>query len=392
MHIRIPVLLFTAACAAAAAPAFREEKLHGRHAYVLDNGLIRVSVLRGGGHIAEVRLLSSDPKKNINPMRVPHYPTIEPYEYQDAKHDAIYGTSPHRWLHSGYMGHLLCFPFYGPPSSEDEVRAGLGNHGEAPIVEWRKIQVDITGGATTLRYGATLEKTQYRVERAVTLADSSRAVRVEEWVENLVSYDRPVNWMQHATFGPPFIEPGRTFLDVSATRGLTAGGRPGATSLKPNSEVQWPRGTAPDGRPADLRPFQPVPNAGAYVALLLDRSRTEQFFTLYNAGYGVLIGYLFPAQGNPWLADWQENKSNRTPPWNGQALARGIEFGSTPFAEGLRKSIERGSLFDVPAYRWIGARRRLKTEFTIFVNEVPIGFGGVRDVRREGGVPVVVPR
>ena len=75
-------------------------------------------------------------------MRVPHYPMIEPYEYDDAKHNGIYGDTPHRWLHSGYMGHLLCFPFYGPPSSDDEVRAGLGNHGEAPIVEWRQLGVE----------------------------------------------------------------------------------------------------------------------------------------------------------------------------------------------------------------------------------------------------------
>jgi hypothetical protein len=67
-------------------PAFRTEMFHGRQAYVLDNGRIRVSLLRGGGHIAEIRFLSDDPKKSVNPMRVPHYQTIEPYEYDPAKH------------------------------------------------------------------------------------------------------------------------------------------------------------------------------------------------------------------------------------------------------------------------------------------------------------------
>jgi catechol 2,3-dioxygenase-like lactoylglutathione lyase family enzyme len=110
------------------------ETFHRRRAWVISNGWIRVSVLAGGGHIAEVRMLSDDPKKSLNPMRVPHYPTIEPFEYDAAKHDAIYGHETHRWLSSGYMGHMLCFPFYGPPSDEEE-RAGLGYHGEAPIVE-----------------------------------------------------------------------------------------------------------------------------------------------------------------------------------------------------------------------------------------------------------------
>ena len=34
----------------------------GRHAWILTNGDLRVSILRGGGHIAEVRLISQDPK------------------------------------------------------------------------------------------------------------------------------------------------------------------------------------------------------------------------------------------------------------------------------------------------------------------------------------------
>lgn len=361
------------AASACAAQTVREEKVYGRQAWVLENGVMRVALLRGGGHIAEVRFLSDDPKTNVNPMRVPHYPTIEPYEYDPAKHDAIYGDDPHRWLSAGYMGHLLCFPFYGPPSSPEEIRAGLGNHGEAPIVEWKKLGVDESADGVTFRYGAKLEKTQYLVERAVTLGKGQRMVRVEEWVENLASYDRPINWMQHATFGPPFVEPGKTYLDLSATRGL-----------RDDAEVNWTDGSR--------RAMPAEPHTGSYTALLLNSGRDEQFFTMYHTGFRVLIGYLFPAAGNLWIADWQENRRSMVKPWNGQVVARGIEFGSTPFAEGLRKSVERGSLFGAPAYRWIGARQRLKTEFTIFLEEIPEGFAGVRDVVRKNGTPAVVKR
>jgi hypothetical protein len=99
-----------AATLLAQAPTIQEGRFQGRRAWIMANGLIQVSVLAGGGHIAEVRLLSSDPKASINPMRVPHYPTIDPHEYDPAKHDAIYGDDSGRWLMSGYMGHMLCFP------------------------------------------------------------------------------------------------------------------------------------------------------------------------------------------------------------------------------------------------------------------------------------------
>ncbi|MBI4875137.1 MAG: hypothetical protein HY822_10945 [Acidobacteria bacterium] len=368
MNRNAVLLLLLSAGAGLAQPpvTVAEETFHGRRAWVLSNGLIRVSLLTGGGHIAEVRFLSDDPKKNVNPMRVPHYPTIEPHLYDPARHDAAYGDTPHKRLSSGYMGHLLCFPFYGPPS-EDEARQGLGNHGEAPVVEWRRMKTGTNSEGVTFWYGADLPKTQFRVERAVSLSRGQRTVRVEEWVENLARFDRPVNWMQHATFGPPFVEPGQTALDTSAVRAV-AGDR------------------LPD------RVFPPQPKSGAYHALRLDPARAEQFFTLYHPGYRVLIGYLFPSEGSPWLADWQENRRNTTLPWNGQVVARGIEFGSTPYAEGLRRSVQRNSLLGTPAFRWIGARQRLKMEFTIFLEEIPAGFGGVKDARIENGVPVLVPR
>ena len=366
-----------------------EEKVYNRPAWVLSNGKIRVAVLPGGGHIAEVRFQSGDPKKDINPMRVPHYPTIDPDTYVDATHNAIYGSDPHRWLSSGYMGHLLCFPFYGPPSSPAEIAAGLGNHGEAPIVRWRELGRQIAAEALMFRYGAMLAKTQYTVERTIRLFKDQTYFHVEESIQNEANFDRPFQWMQHATFGPPFVEPGKTMLDVSATRGLTASG---TTSLRADTEFSWPNGVAPDGKPANLRPMQPAPHAGAYSALLMDPSRQQQFFTLYHSGYRVLIGYVFPTASNPWLADWQENQRAGNPPWNGQVVARGIEFGNSPFAEGLRKAIDRGSLFGVAAYEWIGARERRRNEFTVFLAEVPLGYGGVRNVVLEAGEPRVIAK
>ena len=348
---------------------FLEQKVNGRDAYVLDNGWMRVSLLRGGGHIAEVRLQSGDQKKDVNPMRVPHYPTIDPHTYQDAKDNKMYGDSPHRLLSAGYMGHLLCFPFYGPPSSADEIAAHFGNHGEAPVVEWKLGKVETNAAGVTVSYSAELPLTQYRVERLVTLPRGLRQVKVEEWVENLAGFDRPMQWMQHATFGPPFVEPGKTRLEVSAAKGFAN-----------NEEFAWPRAGG-----VDQRVMRTDPKSGGYTPLLLDPERKEQFFIVSNPDFPVMIGYVFPAEGNPWLADWQENRRNTEPPWNGKVIARGIEFGNSPYAEGLKKAIERGTMFGAPAYGWIGAKKRMKTEYTIFLWDA----GDVKDVRTENGIVVV---
>ncbi|MGH9630938.1 MAG: hypothetical protein ACRD7E_21720, partial [Bryobacteraceae bacterium] len=123
-------------------------------------------------------------------------------------------------------------------------------------------QPDSGPDGLVFRYGADLRKTQYRVERTLTMRPGESVLYVEEWVENLAPYDRPVNWVQHATFGPPFIAPGKSQLDMSATKGQVAGGAAATSSLLPSSDFEWPEALGPDGGKVSLRPFQPRPNAG----------------------------------------------------------------------------------------------------------------------------------
>ena len=357
--MKLRLLLMTFVCLVllrGQGPTFQEGDFRGRKAYILETSRMRVTALRGGGHLAEIRLKTGDPLKDVNPMRIPHYSTIEPYAYQPARHDTLYGSDPHRWLSSGYMGHLLCFPQFGPPSA-DEAIAGLGNHGEAPIVEWKPQGSSAQGGTVQFRYAADLPRTQYRVWRTLTLREDETMLNVEEWVENMATMDRPINWVQHATFGPPFIAPGKSYLDISKVK-ATAGAGP-----------------VP-------RDFTNSPGTGAYTAMLLDPAVAESWFTVYNPDYRVLIGYLFPTADNPWIADWQENQRAKQKPWDGKVVARGIEFGTTPLAEGLRKSVERATMLGAPTYRWIGARQSLRTTFTIFLHEIPAGFSGVKAVQR----------
>jgi hypothetical protein len=362
----LPALLVFAASLDGQSPALREGKFEGRRAYILETSRMRVSALAGGGHLAEIRLKTGDPRQDVNPMRVPHYPTIEPQEYDPARHDALYGTDPHRWLSSGYMGHLLCFPQFGPPSA-DEAAAGLGNHGEAPIVEWRKQWSEVRDGWVRLRYGAELPKTGYRVWRTLAIREGETTLEVEEWVENLAPMDRPINWVQHATFGPPFVAPGANFLDLSPVKAVA-----GNASLP--------------------RVFTDRPATGGYTAMLLDPASPISWFTVYNPAYRVLIGYLFPTADHPWIADWQENQRNRSKPWDGQVIARGIEFGTSPLAEGLRRSVERATMLGAPTYRWIGARQALRTAFTVFLREIPEGFPGVAALEWTDGRPLIRQR
>ncbi len=362
--------------------SFHEDTLHGRRAFVLENGKIRVSTLPGGGYFGEIRFKSDDPKKSVNPMRVPHYQTIDPYTFDIAKHGPLYGTGNQRLIMSGYMGHFLCFPTFGQ-GSEAELNHGFAAHGEALAVEWKQQKVETANGAVTLRYGADLPLTQFRVARAVTLLPDETVGYVEESVENLTSFDRPVQWVQHITFGPPFLEVGKTGVDAPVAKGVA-----GRLRLGPQDppEGTWPLVKDVQGKTADLRLF-----SGESGTWLLDRSRPQVYFAMYNPDYPVLIGYIFPSATNPWVLDWQENQRAKQIPWDGKAIARGICIGDSP-VEGLRNAVRRESIFGVPVYSWIEAGQRRTQNYAFFLAEIPLGFKGVDDLRVEAGKIVIVER
>jgi len=346
--------LFLAPAERQEVPSFRDdEAFHGRGAWVLENRHLRVTLLRDGGHIAELRLITDDPLAGINPMFVP----------SDA----------------GYVGHLVCFPYYGP-ASPDERKRGLGGHGEAGSVEWRQTRPpSISEGRLTFFYGAELPRTDYRIERAVRMRIGEPVVSVEESVENLADYDRPYNWNQHATFGAPFVGPKMNVLDMSATKGMTDPQRTGNGQWAPAQQFHWPSARRSDGSPVSLREFRAVPDGQVYTPVLTDPNELA-WFTLYNPDQRLLVGYAFPSADHPWIIDWQNQPGTA----GRSANARGIQFGTSPFDEGLRRSVERGQMFGVSTYRWIPARTSRSTTFTIFLTEIPTGFAGVQAIRMDG--------
>ncbi|MBV9308119.1 MAG: hypothetical protein JOZ45_18380, partial [Acidobacteriaceae bacterium] len=78
-------------------------KFQGHEAVQLENDQIRITVLREGGHLAEVLHKAS----GVNPLWVPPWPSIEPSTYQAAMHPEYGGNSESKLL-CGIMGHNLC--------------------------------------------------------------------------------------------------------------------------------------------------------------------------------------------------------------------------------------------------------------------------------------------
>jgi hypothetical protein len=227
---------------------------------------------------------------------------------------------------------------FGGPSAE-EAAAGLTVHGEASVAVYEVTAVD---GELTER--ARLPQAQLRVERRIRLA--GRIVEIAEAVENEAITDRPIAWTEHVTLGPPFLEKGVTEFRAPVTQ----------------SQV-LEKGCG------DLRRYTDAPVSGGFTTHLMDPARDTAFFVAWSPRSRLALAYIWRRADFPWLGVWEENYSRTGAPWNGRTLTRGMEFGASPMPETRRQMIARGSLFGVPAFRWIPARTRVEVSYRAVLSQ-----------------------
>jgi hypothetical protein len=320
-----------------------EIRYRGRRATSIENGQVRVTVLHEGGHIAEIL----DKRSGVNPLWTPPWESIEPSSY-DPRKNPEYGADAESKLLSGIMGHNLCMDIFGGPSAE-EAAAGLTVHGEASVAAW-----DVSAGDTALTQRARLPEAQLRVERRIELQE--RIVDITETVENESATDRPVAWTEHVTLGPPFLEKGATEFRAPVTKSLVL----------------------EEGN-GDLQLYTAAAVSGGFTTHQIDPARVTAFFVAWSPRSRLALAYVWRRADFPWLGVWEENYSRTGAPWNGRTLTRGMEFGASPVAETRRQMVERGSLFDMPAFRWIPARTRVEVRYRALVSRAE----AVDDVRLE---------
>ncbi len=328
-----------------------------RKAFQLESDTVRVTVLVEGGHIAEILHKPS----GVNPLWTPPWPSIEPSIWSAAAYPE-YGSGSESRLLAGIMGHNLCLGLFGGPTDE-EFAAGMSAHGEAPVALH---DVAVQNGVLTAR--ASLSEARLRFERTIRF-QTPDVIRIAEEVENLAAWDSPVAWTQHVTLGAPFVEPGVTQFRASATRSkvFESDFAPGRSYMEIGAEFDWPHVPRAGGGTVDMRTFSALPVSGAYSAHLMDTRRDNAFFLAWQPRSKTLIGYVWKRADFPFLGIWEENRGRTAPPWNGEAITRGMEFGVSPMPETRREMIARGSLFGVPGFRWIPAKKSVAVEYRAFV-------------------------
>jgi len=348
----------------------------GRRAFRLSNSKVEMTVLLGGGHIADFRLCGSP----CNAVFEPPWQTIEPYEFSSPLHSAQYGDGPVGKFLSGYTGHAFVLGYFGMPNAEEAAR-GLPLHGEAASSEWRVISSVADNHHASLSFEVSLPDYQLRAQRTLHLAFGACSVLIEERVTNLGKDALDFQWVEHAAFGEPLFTSGEARLSISATQGRTWPlGYEGHELLPPNSDFHWPLTPTTTGEALDLSLAFPRSGKGFVAALLTDTTRPSAFVAVHNRRLNLAAGYVFDPQQFPWIALWEENRARDYVPWNGMTRARGVEFGTSPVPLGLQQALAMKTLFDTPVFTTLAAGTATTTAYHMFVTPVAGEWSVITDV------------
>lgn len=375
-------LAVVAAVAVGQAQGQRDPNFEGQPVVLLSNDKLQLTVLRLGSTMANLVLLD-DPAK-LSPLWNAPRLAREAGRQEQAT--------------GGVLGHFVCVDGFGP-SSVEEHAAGIPGHGEAHATNFDIVKY-AAGDSVSLT--AKLPIVQEMFTRTFSIVKGENVIYVDSRLENLLGFDRPVNWAEHATVGAPFLEPGKVTIFLSGTRsqnrdylreeamaranagpsGNTAVNRGYAPQtqlrLVSGADFNWPLAPGLDGKPVDMSVIPENPHFLDHATTLMDPSRKLEWVAAFNRERHLVYGYVFRREDYWWLQHWGDYPSAKQ-------VVRGMEFGTQPYDVPRREAITLNSMFGTPTYRWLPAKAKIESHFLLFYINVPEGLNQVDDIRLENG-------
>lgn len=366
--ILIPLLWLSAF---AQAPTVTPVRFEGHPALQIANDKLELTVTLLGASLAKLGL-----RENVEAPN----PFWEPVR--------MARESGQRSEFRGGTGHFVCVDGFGPVS-EQERAAALPGHGEAHLQTYSETHSS-GDRLATLTMTAELPIVREKFTRTMRLVKGESIVYVNSELENLLGFDRPVNWAEHATVGSPFLESGSTVIDVSGTQSMTRPyqqSKAGASErrLVSGKEFTWPAAPGLDGKTIDLRVTPPTPHYLDHATTVVDPQRRYGWVTALNLRTRLMVGYVFRRDEFPWVQYW-----GNYPPT--MKMSRGLEFSTQPFDVPRSETIDTPKLFGVPMYRWLPAKSKISADFLLFYAAIPEGMVKVDEVRLQNGQLIIEDR
>ncbi|MFC9977317.1 DUF4432 family protein [Spirillospora sp. NPDC127200] len=311
----------------------------GMRAVVLENELLRVTVLAGkGGDVVEL----------LYKRRDLDFVWLAPGGARDPRDVAGGAADDVAAFHDHYQGGWQeVLPNGGAPCAHRG--AALAQHGEVAGLPWDARIVADEPEEVAVRLTVRARRFPLRVAKTFRLLSGSPELLIEEELVNESGVALEVMWGHHIVFGAPFLRPGHriTLPDRAEVVPHDTPVGPGGRRVRAGGPHRWPLVPADGGGEVDLGvvPGYEEPSEMLYLTGL-PAGRYEVTDPARRVGLGVR----WDVAVLPHLWMWQELGASRDYPWWGQAYVVGLEpFAGLP-TDGLAGAARNGTALALEPY------------------------------------------
>ena len=285
-----------------------ELTLWGRRAVVLQNELLRITVLAGRG--ADIVEFLYKPLDIDFMWANPSGPLPVGTEYGPLDAAGDFGR------HYG-GGWQELFPHGSGPVEAFGTK--LYQHGDVWGRPWDVRIEEDRPECVSATFSVRTRQTPFVLERRMTLRRNSPVVTIDETAHNLGRGELGIMWGHHPAFGAPFLS--QDCVLYADTKTLT---------MDMKQRTTWPVGMNKD-KEEDFSRFH-KPDSGIGRMLYLEHLK-DGWYALVNPKLNVGFGMRWDKKVFPVVWIWQEANANQGSPWFGHAYAMAVEpFSHLPFA------------------------------------------------------------
>jgi hypothetical protein len=318
------------------AARLRHLTIDGLRAVVLENELLRVTVLPGkGGDVVEFLHKPTDTDFVwLSPQGL-----RRPGDHLQGAADDVAEFIDH---YEG--GWQEVFPNGGAPSEYRGAR--LAQHGEVAGLPWECEVVADSEEEVAVRLSVRTRRLPYRVEKVFRVRSGAAALEVEGRVTNEAGVALHAMWGQHIVYGFPFLRAGARIRVPEGVRVIPHESAidPAGRRVRAGGPWEWPVVPADGGGRTDL---SVVPERGGPSDIVYLTGFTEGWYEI-SGDIGMRVEW--DAALLPYLWMWQELGASTGYPWWGRAYTVGLEpFSSMP-TDGLAAAVANGTALTLDPY------------------------------------------
>lgn len=307
-----------------------ESKLQGYRALILENNLLRVTVLADKG--TDIYELLFKPMDIDAMWRTPlglrrRHSVTPPRETPSGTFlDYSFGGWFEMFPNAGYH-----FDLHGMP---------WGLHGEVSLQAWDVQVLQDDPEEIAVQFHVRTARTPFLLEKTLRMRYDVPTLFFEERVTNEGDQPLDVSWGQHPGYGWPFVDDSSR-LYLPPCRALTYKEKlTPTTRLKPGQDTEWPFVETLDGQIIDAS-LIPGPETRSHDHIYLTGYK-EGWYALTNENRGIGLGLYFDPKLYRYLTFWQVYRGAFDYPWWGTTYNIAIEP-QTSYPNHLPDQIEAGN-------------------------------------------------